>query len=247
MNSQYINGFTDIHTHLLPGVDDGAKSMDEALDLVTMAWNNGTRTIFLTPHYRGKYKRNSPAFLKEKFEEFSQRVHQQLPEMNLYLGSEIHYQADIPDKLMGEEVLTMNESGFILLEFSQNSWKSQVLYAVSDVLGCGLTPIIAHAERYDIFRKDATLADEVLQMGAKIQLNADSVMGKHGFLVKHYCRKLLKAGKVDFIASDAHDLTSRTPILRECFLHIHKKYGAENAAALFYHNAQNVITDTHFE
>lgn len=238
MHSPYIRGFTDIHTHILPAADDGARDTAQALKMVHMAWKYGTRTIFLTPHYRGKFKKNTPTWHRETFDLFRELVRRELPDMQLYLGSEIHYQSDIPQKLSAGEVLQMNDSGYALLEFSQNSWRSQVVYAVSDVLACGVTPIIAHAERYDIFREDASLADEVLQMGAKIQLNADSVLGEHGFSVKNYCHKLLREEKAHFIASDAHDLKHRTPVLRECFLQVHKKYGAQYACELFYQNAR---------
>lgn len=78
-------------------------------------------------------------------------------------------------------------------------------------------------------------------MGALIQLNADSVMGRNGFRVKCFCHRLLTEQKVHFIASDAHDIHRRPPLLRDCFLQIHKKYGAEYAARVFYHNAQALI------
>ena len=85
-----MNGFTDIHTHLLPGVDDGAQDMSQALRLIRMARENGTRTILLTPHYRGKYKKNTPAMLKESFAWLCDMLKEELPDMQLYcfLGSE---------------------------------------------------------------------------------------------------------------------------------------------------------------
>lgn len=241
MKSTHLNGFTDIHTHILPNVDDGAKNMQEARALVRMAWENGTRTIILTPHYRGVYKRNTPACLREEFEVFSKMIHEEFPKMKLYLGNEIFYQAEVPERLGVGRILTLADSQYALLEFQSSSLRSQVIAGVSETVRCGFTPIIAHAERYEIFRKDATLTEEVLEMGALIQLNADSVMGKQGFGVKHFCHRLLKEQQAHFIASDAHDPEKRPPLLRECFLHVHKKYGAEYAARVFYHNAQAVI------
>lgn len=241
MDLHFINGFADIHTHILPGADDGARDMEEALKMVRMAWDYGTRTIFLTPHYRGKYKRNTPTWHRDHFERFCDMVHKEIPGMQLYLGCEIHHQSEVPERLLEKEILTMNDSSYVLLEFSSSAWRSQVVYAVSEILGYGFIPIIAHAERYDIFRTDKSLTEEVLEMGALIQLNADSVLGKHGLQVKRYCHWMLKEEKAHFIASDAHDLTKRAPVLRECFLYVHKKYGAQYAAALFYHNAQRLI------
>lgn len=161
--------------------------------------------------------------------------------MQLYLGNEIHFEADMPEKLLEGSVLTLNDSQYVLLEFRISSLRSQIITGVSETVRCGFTPIIAHAERYDIFRKDPTLTDEVLDMGALIQLNSDSVMGSNGFFVKRFCYRLLKEQKVHFIASDSHNMEKRPPLLRECFLRICKKYGQAYACRVFYENAQAVI------
>lgn len=236
-----MNGFTDIHTHLLPGADDGAKDLQDALALIKMAWENGTRTIILTPHFRGVYKKNTPEMLQQMFEAFQQTVAAEYPEMKLHLGCEIHYQSEVPEWLREEKILSMCGSEYALLEFSSKPLRSRVVSAVLNTLQLGYTPIIAHAERYEIFRKDESLLNEVLDLGALIQLNADSVLGKHGFGVKQFCRKLLKTERAHFIASDAHDTTHRPPLLRECYLRVNKKYGEEYAARVFYENAQAVI------
>lgn len=236
-----MRGFTDIHTHLLPGADDGAESMSQSLRLLRMAWANGTRTVILTPHYRGKYKKNTPAMLQENFLWLREMASQELPEMKLYLGQEIAYEADAPEAMHQGKVLAMNDSRYALLEFRTNSLRSQLITGVSETVRCGFIPIVAHVERYDICRTDQTLVEELLDMGALLQLNADSVLGSNGFAVKRFCHQLLKEQKAHFIASDAHDVKHRPPLLRQCFLRIHKKYGQPYAAALFYGNAQAVI------
>ena len=232
-----MRGFTDIHTHLLPGVDDGAQSMSQTLRMLRAAWKYGTRTVVLTPHYRGKYKRNTPDMLKENFA----WLQVELPEMQLYLGQEISYENDAPEAMHEGRVLSMNDSQYVLLEFRTNALRSQIVNGVSETIRCGFIPIVAHIERYDIARKEKDLADEVLHLGALLQLNADSILGTNGFGVKRYCKRLLKEQKVHFVASDAHDIVHRPPLLRECFLHVHKKYGQDYAARLFYENAQAVI------
>lgn len=236
-----MKGFTDIHTHILPGVDDGAQSMTQSLQLLHMAWENGTRTVFLTPHYRGKYKKNTPTALKENYAWLREMVQEELPGMQIYLGQEISYETDAPEAIRSGRVLTMQDSQYALLEFRTNSLRSQLITGVSEIVRCGFIPIIAHVERYDISRTDPMLIEELLHMGALLQLNADSVIGANGFAVKRFCDKLLKEQKVHFIASDAHDAKYRPPLLRACFLRVHKKYGKEYAAGLFYDNAQAVI------
>lgn len=236
-----MKGFTDIHTHILPGADDGAQSMTQSLQLLRMAWENGTRTVFLTPHYRGRYKKNTPELLKEKCTWLREMVQKELPGMQLYLGQEISYETDAPGAMHQGRVLTMHDSQYVLLEFRTNSLASQLITGVSETIRCGFIPIVAHVERYSVCRTDPALVEELLHMGALLQLNADSVMGANGFAVKRFCHRLLQEGKVHFIASDAHDAQHRTPLLRACFLRVHKKYGKEYAAGLFYENAQAVI------
>lgn len=236
-----MRGFTDLHTHILPGVDDGAADERKALELVRLAWENGTRTLFLTPHYRGSYRKNTPRILREAFETFDRAVRQELPDMRLYLGSEVHYESEAPEKLTQGGILSLNDSEYVLLEFRETALRSRILTGVGEMLRFGYTPIIAHAERCDAFLSDASLVDEVLDMGALIQLNADSVMGANGFRVRHFCHHLLKEKKAHFIASDAHDAKRRPPLLRECYLKVRKKYGEEYAAELFFENAEAVI------
>lgn len=236
-----MRGFTDIHTHLLPGADDGAESMPQTLRLLRMAWDDGTRTVILTPHYRGKYKKNTPDLLRENFLWLREMAAQELPGMRLYLGQEIAYETDAPEAMHRGAVLTLNGSRYALLEFRPNALRSQLITGVSETIRCGFIPIVAHVERYEISRADQTLVDELLDMGALLQLNADSVLGSNGFAVKRFCHKLLRGGKAHFIASDAHDTTHRPPLLRECFLRVYEKYGQQYAAGLFYENAQAVI------
>ena len=239
-----MNGFTDIHTHILPGVDDGAKDLSQARKLLRMAWENGTRSIFLTPHYRGKYKKFPPQKLKEDFQWLLELVQGDFPGMQIYLGSEISYEADAPEAAAAGSILTLNDSRYVLLEFQTTALRSQIISGISETIRCGFIPIIAHIERYNIVRKNPALPMELQEMGALLQLNADSVLGRNGFRIKGLCHTMLKSGLVHFIASDAHDPLLRPPLLRKCFLHIHKKYGAEYASALFYDNAQAVIQNT---
>lgn len=236
-----MNGYVDIHTHILPGVDDGAEDMSQALAMVRMAYKNGTRTLFLTPHYRGRYKKNDPQRLSETFDFFCEMVKQELPGMKLYLGNEIYYEQEAPDRLSAKRILSMNGSRYCLLEFQPGSLRSQIVIGVSEMVRNGFVPIIAHAERYAIFRKDKTLVDEVLEIGALIQLNADSIMGKHGLGVLMFCKKLLKEQKAHFVASDAHNEKDRPPLLRDCWWKVYKLCGKEYAVKLFHDNAQWII------
>lgn len=231
----------DIHTHVLPGVDDGAKDLPEALEMIRVAWENGTRAMVLTPHYRGAYRKNSGVYLRESFEKFSDAVREQYPDMVLRLGQEVHYDTAVPDRISEGDILSLFDSEFVLLEFGSRATRSQILAGIVGIVRYGFTPIIAHVERYRAFLTDKSLVREVLDMGALVQLNADSVMGRQGLRVKWFCHGLLKKHCVHFIASDAHDCSRRTPALRECYLRISRKYGEAYATQIFWENAQTIM------
>lgn len=242
MNQRKKLGFVDIHTHILPGVDDGAANLSEALKLLRMAWRDGTAGIVLTPHYRGKYRENTPEMLRACFEELCREAEKELPGLRLYLGSEAAWERELGEKIAEGRVMTLHGSSYVLLEFDFGCLRSHVLDGIMDVVGCGYTPIIAHVERYDVFRKDKSLTDEVLAMGALLQLNADCVLGKRGFGLKRFCHRLLKHGQAHFIASDAHDPADRPPLLRECFEYVSKRYGRDYAWVLLRDNPQAMLS-----
>ena len=241
-----MTGFVDIHTHVLPGVDDGAKDFAQGLALLRQAYDNGTRTMVFTPHYRGKYRANTPEMLKERFEEFCGAAALELPEMKLYLGQEVYYDTGTPEALAEGRALPLNDTGYAMLEFSPKSTPEDIQKGIDAFLYYGYHPVIAHVERYTHFRRAEVLVEYALARGALLQLNADSVLGKNGLAVKQFCHKLLKSGRVSFIASDAHDTAKRPPLLRECFLYVHKKYGKEYALRLFYENPVAMLENQEF-
>lgn len=233
-----MEGFVDLHCHILPGVDDGAKDMADALALIDMALADGTTAMVLTPHYRGRFRQNTPQMLQTVFMELRQRAPDR---MALYLANEVGYERELTDKLADGRVLTVNGSRYVLLELPVDATAEKVQCAVREVADQTFVPILAHVERYDAFLRNKFLIDRVLDMGALIQINADSVMGEQGFAAKRFCHWLLKSRRAHFVASDSHDLHQRPPKLGCCFAYIEKKYGEEYAAALFRDNARVVL------
>ncbi len=234
-------GFFDMHTHILPGADDGAGKIEEAVALLARAYQDGTRAIVLTPHYRGKYRKNTPEQLDGLFQALCAAVVDRFPDLRLYLGQEIYYDSGAAEALAEGRALGIHNTGYAMLEFSPRSSREQIEKGVDTFLYYGYRPVIAHGERYDTLRKDRALLNYVLSRGALLQINADSILGRHGWGVKHFCHKVMQKRQASFIASDAHDLKCRPPELRECYLYTAKKYGKEYAQAVFYENAEKII------
>lgn len=236
-----MEGFVDIHTHILPGVDDGAPDLAAAMALLEKAHAAGTRTLYLTPHFRGRFRDNTAEKLLPLMEQLRAAAAEKFPELTLRPGCEIHYQSDAPQKLLDGELLCMNGTEYVLLEFDFGARLREIYAGVDGMLSFGFVPIIAHAERYAAFLEKKDLAEELCRAGVLIQLNADSILGETGFKVKRYCHRLLEDGLVHFIASDAHDLDVRQPVLRACYEKIAKKYAPEYADALFRENALQLL------
>lgn len=236
----YMDKFIDIHCHILPGVDDGAKDLAQALELVKIAQDDGTGALVLTPHYRGRFRQNTPEQLRAAFDALRQAAPK---DMELFLGNEVAYEKDVAEKLTEGRVLSLAGGRYVLLEFDVATTGYQAMDAVMELIGGGAIPVIAHAERYPAFQRDKQLTEAVLAAGALIQINADSVLGKCGFGVKRFCHWLLKGRRAHFVASDAHDREARPPKLGDCFRYICKKFGEDYAAALFWENARVVLAE----
>lgn len=222
-------GFTDIHNHILFGVDDGSPDIDTSLEMLRMAYEDGTRDVILTPHFHPKRGMAHYSQIVEHYEILADAAEREFPDMGVYLGREIYYRSEILDDLDKLDEKTMCGSDTVLIEFSPNVQAEKVRGAVLDVVMSGYHPIVAHVERYVCTVKDWDYIYELKQLGADIQINAASVTGDNGWGVQRCVKALLKDHVVDYVASDAHDTTTRTPQLQKCYKYIVKKYGVEYA------------------
>ena len=229
----------DIHCHLLYGVDDGAETFEMSAAMLEDAAKQGITDIIVTPHYR----REMFAFDLEEIAERYPVVHQKAKELgiNMFLGCECHVNADMLDYLREGRVLTLAQSDYVLTEFSYDCTYDQVRNKMDELLSNGYVPVIAHAERYVVFQKDPEDLEEFRAMGAKVQINANSVLGLDGILVKKTCKKILKKELADIVASDCHDMSSRKSHMRECMDLIAAKYGQRMANKLFVNNPRRIL------
>lgn len=233
-----MEGFIDIHTHILPGVDDGSKTLESSLQMLSDACRDGTKAVILTPHYKQGYRHSSAEEIRGKFFEFKAQAVGRVP-ISLYLGTEVLYEIDLPQKLLDGKVLTMADTAAVLVEFLPTAQYDYLSNGIFDLIRYGYTPVIAHAERYRCLNCDRL--SELVRMGAKIQFNAGSVLGRSGFSVKRFCREAIKTGLVSFLASDAHDPGLRTAQLARCAEDVRKRHGAEAVNRLFASNARTLF------
>ena len=130
---------------------------------------------------------------------------------------------------------------YVLVEFSERHNYQSIRNQVYALLAAGYRPIIAHAERYPCLTKVPALVQELVQMGAQIQLTSANVLGKNGWRQKRFCHKVIERKQVHYIASDAHDQVHRKPDLLPCAEYVSKKYGQQMAEQIFIKNPSKII------
>ena len=239
--------YLDIHCHILPGVDDGARNFDTSMAMISMAYNEGTRAMILTPHYHGGYVEPNRNVVDERFIKLRQLVHQYYPDMKLFLGNEIYYYPSVPEWIEEGRVHTLADSDYVLLEFSTKVGKRELMDACKNMCGYGYRPVFAHVERYESLVKDPSYIEELILSGAYIQVNSKSITGEGGLRTKHFIKRLLKEEWIHFIGTDAHSMGSRKPEIAECADTIIKKCGKEYAAEILYKNAVCIINNQPIE
>lgn len=220
----------DIHTHLLPYVDDGVRDFDEAISIIKDLSNQGVKHIFVTPHYYKMRNYVSPSQENLKiFNQLKEKTSRENIDVFLYLGNEIKYTIDIL-KAIEQGVVNPLKDSLYLIEFSTQVTVYEITEAVHNMKSKGFIPILAHIERYDSLNdiKDVKL---LKKLGALIQINASSVLGSRGFFTKRWIKKLIKEDCVDFIASDSHTL--RPNLMSDAYTYVAKKFSQDKANQLF--------------
>lgn len=234
--------FVDMHCHILPGVDDGAMDMAQSQRMLRMATAEGICEIVTTPHYKaGRSRRNvSSERAKELVDELQVWLNHEGIPIRLYTGNEILYNYEIDNLLETHSVCSLADSFYALIEFSPKDEYAYIKSGVQKVLMEGYVPLVAHIERYDALGK-AERIEELIEMGAYMQVNAGSITGRGGWSTKHRVLSLIKKELVHVVATDAHDDVERVPALAKAAQIVAKKYGEERAEELFYQNPRRII------
>lgn len=228
-------GMIDLHSHVLPLVDDGSVSLEDSILMLNESSQQGVTDMVLTPHLSRRYD-SSVEKIKTAFDDFVAKAKDAGVEVNLYLGQEIYVGRTFEKVFSKGEFLTMNGTPFVLLEFDYNV-EFDIAETVYRLKRQGYKPIIAHFERYSY--ADLSVAREVKDIGGYIQVNADSCINGLSFFGDVKVKSLFRENLVDFVASDVHSF--RKSRLKKAKDSIEKKYGGAVADAMFNKNALEII------
>lgn len=235
--------FFDLHSHMLCGVDDGAKTAEDMFSMLETAYEDGVRAICLTPHYSPYHFGDTSEKSKRSFEILQEYAAKQHPDMQLYLGNELGYHHDCQAALDSGACRCINNSRYVLVDFPSNTDFYELSNAMDRLQRAGYRVILAHAERYECLYKARKWIEEFVDGGGIVQLNASSYCGSWGKAAERQWKKLLRHGLAHIISSDAHNLTTRPPKISVCLPFLQKYFNEEAIEALVWGNACRVVED----
>lgn len=232
-----MDSYIDMHCHILPGVDDGAKDVEEMKAMLEIAYSEGIRCIIATPHHHPKRGKESPKKLREMVKIVREAAHEIDEKFRIYLGTEIYFGQDIIEKIKAGDVLTMNKRDYVLVEFSPSDTFDYIRQSLQQIQFGGYQVILAHVERYDCIAEDIELAEQLCDMGIRLQINAGTIVGDSGRTRKKFVRKLMDEDLVFCVGTDAHNTGRRAPRMRKAAAYVSKKYGEDYMKWIFFDNA----------
>jgi len=231
----------DIHCHILPGLDDGAKTPEEAVEMTRIAVSDGITDIIATPHTcDGFYSQRTEIVLKSVTNLQQALDLEEIP-LRIHPGSEVHVHSELLDHLYSGQILSLgNGMKHVLLEFPSVHFPLFSNRVVSHLLARGVTPVIAHPERIDVFRLNPSLLREWTEQGAIGQVTAGSLLGLFGRTARGCAIDFVKKRLVHVIASDGHHVRSRRPELSEAYKALMTMI-PEEEVEMFRHNAHAIL------
>ena len=231
-------GYIDMHSHILPGMDDGSRSMGQTLRMLETAVSEGITTMLATPHNMPGKGCPPGSVVRRKVDELRRTVEQEGIPLEIVAGTEYYYREEVLDILDSEDAVTLGNSDCVLVEFEPLAERNYIRNALRNILGLGYRPVIAHVERYAKLMEDTAVLGDMRKNGILVQVNAMSVTGDNGRQAKKDVRNLLKKGLVDFVATDAHSDGRRAPYMEKCAEVLYRKCGTEYADRLLFGNAE---------
>ncbi len=232
----------DIHAHILPSLDDGPETIEESVELCKVAEEDGIKAIVATPHSKdGVYETKSADILKA-VDELNLKLKENQIDIKILPGAEVHISEGLVESIKSGDVLTINNGGkFVLFELPFLFIPPGTDKFIFNLTDNGIVPIIAHVERLSAFQRNPELVEQLVKIGARVQVNAHGLTKRANRRERKCAEWLLKNRLVHFIASDTHSLKGRPPILSKALESAARIVGEEEARALVCHNPEQII------
>lgn len=231
----------DLHCHLLPGVDDGSKSMETSLRLAKEATENGVTHALLTPHHmNGRYVNHKQDVIR-RTKEFQEQLRSHDIPLTVFPGQEVRINGQLLRSLDEDDILFADTGNrYLMLEFPDDDVPYYTDQMIFDLQQRGITPVIVHPERNTKIIAQPDLLYKFLEKGCLSQITASSYVGTFGKKVENFSRQLIEAGQGYVFASDAHDLPGRKYEMGQAFDKLQHEFGHEQANQ-YQRNARSII------
>lgn len=236
----------DIHTHILPGMDDGSVSIEESIGMARMAAESGVSILVATPHCNlpGVFDNYDSSNFENILINLRKALQKEQIPIEILPGMEVYGTEEVPNLLRKGRLITLNYSRYLLMEFSFREDLLLTEYLIHEVKDLGYLPIIAHPERYPYVQKHPGIVYDWIQQGCLVQLNKGSILGSFGTRTRNTAIALLECNLVSVIASDAHSSARRTTDLTMILEFIENNFSKEYAEILLAENPRRVIENT---
>lgn len=236
-----MSGLIDLHCHMLPGVDDGAKDLPFALDMARAAVDEGISHILLTPHHMDGDYTNHKKDVLARVSTFQEEITMARIPLTVFPGQEVHLTGELLKAIDQDDILYMDEGGrYLLLELPHSGVPEYTENIIFELRTRGIIPVIAHPERNHGFQKNPDKLYDIIQMGCLTQLTSSSYLGIFGKNVEKLTSQIIDSGMGFVFASDAHNFKGRRFVMKEAFEKLMKEKGL-NVSQKFNRNAKAII------
>lgn len=237
----------DFHDHILPGIDDGSRDIEETLVLLKEAKNVGFDKIILTPHYKEGFYQVEVEEKTELFNKVVELAEREVPGLQLYLGNEIMATGNIVEYLDENKASTLNETRYVLFELPMNSKPVNFSDIVYEMKSKKLIPVLAHPERYFFVQDNPEIIYDWIEQGVLMQQNFGSIIGQYGKKAKIIAKKMLENDSVHFLGSDVHRPNTVYANMSKSIDKIEKIVGEEMLEELTVINPSHVLSNEKFD
>lgn len=237
------SGMIDLHCHILPGIDDGAPDLDEALAMARVAVADGITVTACTPHiYPGMYE-NDAAGIRVAIAGLREALHREDIPLQLVEGADVHLTPDLVRDLRNGSIPTLNGSRYFLFEPPHHVAPPRLENVVFDLVAAGYVPVLTHPERLSWIDNHYPLFATLVKGGAWMQLTAGAITGRFGGRAKYWAERMLDEGLVHIVATDAHRSDKRPPLLAEAREAVGKRLGQAEAVRMTETRPAGVLRD----
>ena len=241
MKRDSMDKFIDAHCHIIPGVDDGAKNKEETADMLKIAYDEGIRCIVATPHHHPKRGMSDLDLLRQQINIAREEAAKIDKNFRIYLGMEVFFNHDIPDELKSNKICGINNKSVMLIEFSPSDKFNYILNGVKLVQLQGFDVIVAHCERYKCLVENMEYIEQLIACGAKLQINAGSIIPKAGRKVSKFISNLMENDYVFCVGTDAHNTDTRAPYIKEAAEYVSNNFGRGYMKKIFFDNMAEIL------